>query len=264
VTNTTTNTITFAFGQNWLEYLNTVEEAELAAARTSLMKLLQIDNLVGKHFLDIGCGSGLFSAAALALGAERVTSVDVDPNSVAATQKLKARLPMTQAWQVLHGSVLDRAFLQQLPQADVVYSWGVLHHTGNMWPAIENATKLVADGGLLAIAIYNRTRSSGFWWHFKRAYNQSSPAMQRLLVWYVFGPRALVRLLKGKSPTKGDRGMSIYYDAVDWAGGFPYEYASFDEIVNFCAKFGFRLTNAIPTKATGCNQFVFRKEYTPS
>ena len=252
--------MTFAFGQNWLNYLNTVEEAELSAARASLTNLLQVADLNGKRFLDIGCGSGLFSAAALALGAASVTSVDVDPNSVAATQKLKDRLPVTQSWQVLHGSVLDGAFLQQLAPADVVYSWGVLHHTGNMWPAIENATQLVADGGLLAIAIYNRTGASGFWWHFKRLYNQSNPAMQKLLVWYVFGPRALVRLLKGKSPVKGDRGMSIYYDAVDWAGGFPYEYASFEEIVNFCAKFGFRLTNAIPTKATGCNQFVFRRK----
>jgi SAM-dependent methyltransferase len=260
VTDNVTEKMTFAFGQNWLNYLNTVEEAELAAARASLTNLLQVQELNGKRFLDIGCGSGLFSAAALALGAASVTSVDVDPNSVAATQKLKARLPVTQSWQVLHGSVLDGAFLQQLAPADVVYSWGVLHHTGNMWPAIENATTLVADGGLLAIAIYNRTWSSGFWWRFKRLYNQSNPAMQRFLVWYVFGPRAVVRLLKGKSPVKGDRGMSIYYDAVDWAGGFPYEYATFEEIVNFCGKFGFRLTNAIPTKATGCNQFVFQKQ----
>lgn len=255
-----TEKITFSFGQNWLNYLSTVEEAELAAARASLVNLLQVENLNGKHFLDIGCGSGLFSAAALALGAAAVTSVDVDPNSVAATQTLQERLPIAQPWQILHGSVLDHAFLQQLPRADVVYSWGVLHHTGNMWPAIENATGLVANGGLLAIAIYNRTRSSGFWWQFKRFYNRTSPAMQRLLVWYVFAPRALVRLLKGKSPVKGDRGMSIYYDAVDWAGGFPYEYATFDEIVNFCARFGLTLTNAIPTKATGCNQFVFQKQ----
>ena len=254
-----TDNITFSFVQNWLNYLNTVEEAELAAARTSLVNLLQVADLHEKRFLDIGCGSGLFSAAALALGAERVTSIDVDLNSIAATQKLKARLPVEQPWQILHGSVLDGAFLQQLPQADIVYSWGVLHHTGNMWPAIENAAGLVAPDGLLVIAIYNRTWSSGFWWQFKRFYNRSNPTMQRFLVWYVFGPRALVRLLKGKSPVKGDRGMSIYYDAVDWAGGFPYEYASFDEIVNFCRKFGFRLTNAIPTNATGCNQFVFRK-----
>lgn len=252
--------ITFSFGQNWLNYLSTVEEAELAAARTSLLTLLQVENLQGRSFLDIGCGSGLFSAAALALGATTVTSVDVDPNSVAATQKLQARLPVAQPWQILHGSVLDRAFVQQLPKAAVVYSWGVLHHTGNMWPAIENAISLVADGGLLTIAIYNRTRSSGFWWQFKRLYNRSNPLMQQALVWYVFAPRAVVRLLKGKSPTKGDRGMSIYYDAVDWAGGFPYEYASFDEIVNFCARFGLTLTNAIPTKGTGCNQFVFRKQ----
>jgi 2-polyprenyl-6-hydroxyphenyl methylase/3-demethylubiquinone-9 3-methyltransferase len=57
-------------------------------------------------------------------------------------------------WQIMQGSVLDSAFMQQLPMADVVYSWGVLHHTGAMWPAIDAAAACVQADGLFAIAIY--------------------------------------------------------------------------------------------------------------
>lgn len=255
-----TNSVTFSFGENWLNYLTVLNEKRFQAARQSLVDLLGLADLTNHTFLDIGCGSGLFSGAAVVLNAQTVTSVDVDLQSVTACRQLKAQLGEPPQWSVLHGSILEQSLLAELSKSDIVYSWGVLHHTGAMWQAIENAATLVNDDGLLAIAIYNRHWSSGFWLWFKQRYNRSGKWGKRLLVWSLFAPRVAVRTLKGKAPLEGPRGMSIYYDAIDWAGGLPYEYASVEEIVRFCSAQGFVLQNTICTKSTGCNQFVFRKQ----
>src|SRR5262245_35300500 len=126
----------FEFGANWSRFLATVNEDRIAAAVGSLQKMLAIPSLDGRTFLDVGSGSGLFSLAAHRLGA-RVVSFDYDPQSVACTQQMKQRFADQTNWHVTHGSALDEEFLQRLGSFDVVYAWGVLHHTGQMWRAIE-------------------------------------------------------------------------------------------------------------------------------
>ncbi|MEM7532464.1 MAG: class I SAM-dependent methyltransferase [Chloroflexota bacterium] len=252
--------ITFSFGENWLNYLDTVTQERYQQAYDSLANLLDLEDLTGQTFLDIGCGSGLFSASALSMNAQKVISVDVDPKSVQATQSLKEQRHDVEHWQVLHGSILDDAFVSQLEPADVLYSWGVLHHTGEMWRAIDNASKLVKPDGLFIIAIYNKHRTSEFWLRYKRLYNSSGTIGKQALAWTFFIPRMASRLVKGKHPLREKRGMSVYYDVIDWVGGLPYEYASFDEIMDFCQARGFTLQKSIPTSSIGCNQFVFRLE----
>jgi len=253
-----TEQITFSFGENWLNYVKTLDEEKFREARHSLADLLGTDNLAGKTFLDIGCGSGIFSLTALDMGAQAVISIDVDPKSVQACHEVKQSTEVAQ-WNILEASILDQDFVKHLPKADIVYSWGVLHHTGAMWQAIDNVAKLVKGGGLFVIAIYNQHWSSSLWLKFKKVYNQSGDFIKKLMVWLLLVPRVAVRVLKGKPPLKDRRGMSVYYDAIDWAGGLPYEYAPFDEVVAFCQRRGFVLRNSIRTNSIGCNQFVFEK-----
>lgn len=254
------NRITFSFGENWLNYLEQIDQSALDNARDGLAALLPDNAIEGKSFLDIGCGSGIHSLAATQLGASSIISIDVDPASVAACRQTRQQLGQPDGWQIHEGSILDQAFVDSLPTAEIVYSWGVLHHTGDMWTAISNASSLVKTDGLFAIAIYNKTSTSRFWLWYKRLYNRSNALVKQLLVWALVLPRAAVRLLRGKSPLRSRRGMSVYYDAIDWAGGLPYEYATFDEIADFCRDLGFRLVHSTRTSATGCNEFVFRKE----
>ena len=162
-------------------------------------------------------------------------------------------------WDIVEGSILNDQFVIGLDSADIVYSWGVLHHTGDMWTAISNASKLVKQKGKFVIAIYNKRPTSGFWLNFKRFYNRTNRLMQTLMVWSLVLPRIPVRLLKGKHPIKDRRGMNIYHDAIDWAGGLPYECASVDEIVDFCTERGFKLIYKTVTNSYGCNEFVFEK-----
>src|SRR5438105_4018862 len=135
----------FTFGENWAAFLAVLDESRIAAAENSLREMLETSDLKNKTFLDIGSGSGLFSLAARRLGAT-VRSFDYDPASVACTRELKTRYFLKdEDWTVGTGSVLDADYIKALPKFDVVYSWGVLHHTGQMWLALEHAGTLVKE-----------------------------------------------------------------------------------------------------------------------
>lgn len=261
----------FAFGRNWQRFVSDylTEERERIAAE-SLMSLLQVD-LRGKRFLDIGAGSGLFSLCAHKLGAAEVVSVDVDPHSVESCRRLKASVEDPESWTVLHGSILDDELVEQLAPADVVYSWGVLHHTGDMYPAIRNAARLLNPQGLLAIAIYNRFRgrvlNSERWATIKRTYNRA-PAPARWLMLAVYEATWCLRQLRYRrnpwreaAEYKRSRGMALRTDLIDWLGGYPYEFATVDEIVAFCREAcGLEPVRVLPVEGDGSgnNEFVFR------
>lgn len=260
----------FGFGKNWARYLKTIDEEKIAEARASLQRMLGMDQLTGRSFLDIGSGSGLFSLAARQLGAT-VTSFDYDPDSLACTKELRRRFRNGDAgWNIIQGSVLDAGFLDGLGRFDVVYSWGVLHHTGAMWQAIEKASGRVAPGGRLFISIYNdQGNTSQRWAAVKRAY--CSGTLGRWLVLGVFFPYFSVgglvmdaargvNPLKRYSDYKKNRGMSRIHDWVDWLGGYPFEVAKPEEVFDFCKDLGLTLERLKTCGGgLGCNEYVFVK-----
>jgi len=248
----------FSFGENWLNFIECLGAERYEQAKRSLSDFLRLESLRDRTFLDIGCGSGIFSLAAIELGAKKVISIDVDPKSVEACRQVKTKCAVGH-WEITEASILDENFVRKMDKFDIVYSWGVLHHTGDMWQAIDNAAGLVKDKGFLGIAIYNQTRTSNFWLKFKSFYNQSGKFLKHVLVWSILLPRVLIRLLKLKHPLKEKRGMSIYYDAIDWAGGLPYEFATFDKVCSYVGQKGFKLVNSGRTTGIGCNEFVFEK-----
>ncbi|MCI0540997.1 MAG: class I SAM-dependent methyltransferase [Verrucomicrobiales bacterium] len=267
-----TDTITFSFGKNWQAFLNQCMSAEREqAARASLQEFLEVPDLRNRSFLDIGCGSGLFSLAAHKLGASRIVSVDKDPFAVACTERLRESAGRPGGWSVMEGSVLDDDFMARLEPADIVYAWGSLHHTGEMWKAIRNAGNRVRPGGAFYLAIYNRSfgrQSSEHWLKVKERYNRAGNFSKRLMEWqFVLRNAVLPNLVRGKNPLReirqrARRGMDFWVDVRDWLGGLPYEYASVDEVFRFCShELGMQLDNIRSTHTTGCNEFLFRKLY---
>ncbi|MGF1644444.1 MAG: class I SAM-dependent methyltransferase [Thiotrichales bacterium] len=252
----------FTFGDNWTRFLADLDDDRILAAENSLRAMLGVTDLTNRRFLDLGCGSGLFSLAARRLGA-LVTSFDYDPRSVACARELHGRhFPGDTGWRIEMGSVLDADYLARLGQFDIVYSWGVLHHTGAMYAAFTHLPPVVAPGGQLFIAIYNdQGWISRYWTQVKRRYNRG-PFARGLLIAahapYLIGARWLARTLSGRG--RLERGMSYWHDTLDWLGGYPFEVAKPEQVFKFFRERGFQLETLVTCgNRMGCNEFVFRR-----
>lgn len=257
----------FPFGENWRSFLSTLDEQRIRRAEAALVEMLGVEDLGGRRFLDIGSGSGLSSLAARRLGA-RVHSFDYDPESVACTDGLRQRYfpedggPEDGSWIVEPGSVLDSGYMGSLGGFDIVYTWGVLHHTGELWRALGNAAAAVAPSGLLYVAIYNdQGWISGYWLLVKRLYNRNRLLRALMIVLhapYQLGLRSLVRLARRQ--TRLERGMSLWHDMLDWLGGYPFEVANPGAVAAFCRDRGLRLVKAKTCgRRHGCNDFIFER-----
>jgi len=264
----------FAFGENWKNFLSILSDAHILEAEKALERFLGTMDLQGKLFLDIGSGSGLHSLAAHRMGAI-VHSFDYDPQSVACTQELKRRYCINgNEWTIQQGSILDSGFIRGLGEFDICYAWGVLHHTGVLWQALHNAQLPVHQGGLLFVAIYNDQGAiSVLWKMIKRLY--CSGWLGRTLMSGIFYPvfflsGLILDLLHLQNPAiryrehKKYRGMSLVHDWRDWLGGYPFEPAKPQKIIDFYRKLGFELVRFEPTgHGFGNNQFLFRRVSVP-
>ncbi len=268
----------FEFGKNWQRFVESyLDSNRIEKAVKSLQNFLKVKDLKGKTFLDIGCGSGLFSLAAFKLGAKNIMSIDLDPFSVKCCEHLKEKANSPQNWKILQLSILDSKSIQALGKYDIVYSWGVLHHTGEMWNAIFNASLLVEDNGLFYLAIYNkadglamypdgRIGSSKFWRRIKAAYYALPLFLQNIIDYSLMSILVAGYILTLNNPLKkirsyqdNFRGMSWRIDIKDWLGGFPYEFASVTEIFKYMKELGFQLENLDNNNGLRNNEFLLRK-----
>ncbi len=253
----------FDFGKNWQEFSeDSLDDERFLEVQKSVGDLVGVERIENKTFLDIGCGSGIFAISAKKLGASKVVGFDVLKSSVESAKANKDKFAKDESIDFFEQSILKEGY-DQFGKFDVIYSWGVLHHTGNMWKAIKNAMELVDKNGVFVIAIYNKHWTSPVWRIIKWLYNKSPKFFKLIMIWIFYVVIAAAKfLVTGKNPfKKKKRGMSFYYDVVDWVGGYPYEYASKKELVDFFEKNNFKLEKFVKAEVpTGCNEFVFKKK----
>ena len=234
----------FAFGKNWSEYAEKIGEAEIKEAIDGLSRLMGGERLDGRRFLDIGCGSGLHSLAALRLGAAEVVAVDIDPDSVTTTRAILDHHFPDGNFTVEQRSVFDLE-PKKIGRFDVVYSWGVLHHTGDLHRAVQMAAFLVADSGIIVIALYRKTWMCWLWKMEKRWYAHKPPIVQsRARSVYIIAFR-IGLWLTGRNfgdyiqRYQKNRGMDFYHDVHDWMGGWPYESISPEKVRQLMQRLNF-------------------------
>ena len=258
----------FRFGENWSNFVKNVTPEQIDQATDELKRLVGAERMLGKRFLDVGCGSGLHALAALRSGVAFVEAIDFDPSSVETTRELlRQHYDGENSNYTVHvANILEPP---RLAEFDIVYSWGVLHHTGAMWEAIDQTTRFVRPGGRLVIAIYVKTLFCGWWRLEKRLFSRLGHRLQTVVASGYAGLCILRLLGRGINPIRHIReygrfrGMSWWHDRIDWLGGYPYESASAEEVVRFLEARGFVLAGSFGTKAgvgllgSGCAEYVF-------
>lgn len=267
----------FRFGDNWAEYIeNYFSEDRVGQARQSLTEFYGVADFEGKTFVDIGCGSGIFSYAAYQLDAVEILSFDIDDDVIDTTERVRDYAGNPPNWTVKQGDILDAEFVSNLSEFDLVYSWGVLHHTGSMEEAIKNALNLVAPEGLFYLAVANDGSKAGIssetWAKIKQLYNRSPSVGKRLLeLWYISG-FILNYAVKWENPItkirhyEERRGMAFYPDVKDWLGAIPFEFAPPEEVIDlvtdereFSVERLRTTSERANTSGTGCNEYLFRR-----
>lgn len=258
----------YEFGANWARFVHTVSERTIAEARRGLERLFPAQEIVGKRFLDIGCGSGLHSLAALELGAAEVVAIDIDPDSVATAEALLQRFAPSKRWRTEIQSIFD---VPDDPKYDIVYSWGVLHHTGNMHGAIKKAAAMATAGGLICLALYRKTPLCQFWRLEKRYYVLAPNNVRRVLEGLYLLAMRITFAARGQKFDAyvgnycHSRGMDFMTDVRDWLGGYPYESVSEIEMLQIAESFGLENVRRFCHKpgrgllGTGCDEYVFRR-----
>ena len=260
----------FAFGENWADYARSIDALRLQEAVKGLLKLAEAADWQGRSVLDLGCGSGLHSLAALQLGVAAVHAIDIDPKSVATTRALLSEHQAEGPWRCETASVF--ALPAACQQAyDIVYSWGVLHHTGAMMGALRLAAQGVKPGGLFIFALYRKTRLCALWRLEKRWYSQASARAQaraRRLYMGLAGWRLALRgdrLERFKEHYQSSRGMNFEHDVHDWLGGYPYESISPPQVEALMQKLGFEQVRRFVRPGSwgwggsGCDEYVYRR-----
>lgn len=126
----------------------------------------------GRDVLEMGCGSG-FASQLFAEAGARVTAVDLTDWAIDTTRQRMRAFGLDATVQQADGERLpfaDASF-------DIVFSWGVIHHTTDMDQALRELIRVLRPGGELVLMVYHR---HSLFYAFYKGFQRFLPVARRL------------------------------------------------------------------------------------
>lgn len=153
------------YKDHWTDY-----PLELKGVLKHLEELFP-EGVKGKRVLDGGSGSGMVSVAFALMGAD-VTGVDITPKCVENGYKRAEHYGVK--CKFINESLVTLDLSNE--HFDIIYSWGVLHHTEDARQSFFSLARHLREGGEIIVAVYLKTKISWFW-NFARIFYQNAPTV---------------------------------------------------------------------------------------
>ena len=143
------------------EYFDEVE-ARKYFVEPHIPAFAEFDRWKGKRVLEVGCGIGTDSINFARAGAA-LTAVDLSPESLRVAEKRAEVMGVADRIRFREANAEELASVLEGEAFDLVYSFGVVHHTPRPERALVEMRKLLAPGGTLKLMVYHRRSWKAFW-----------------------------------------------------------------------------------------------------
>ena len=158
-----------------------------------------------KKVLEIGCGIGTDTINFARNGA-RVTAVELSQKSLDLAQRRAQVFGLQDRIRFIQGNAEELQNFLAAETFDLVYSFGVIHHSPHPERILKRIQDYLSAGGTLKIMVYNRLSWKALWillrygkgrfWRAKELIARYSEAQNGCPITYTYSPREMRRLLQ--------------------------------------------------------------------
>jgi ubiquinone/menaquinone biosynthesis C-methylase UbiE len=209
------------------EYFDQVE-ARKYRVEPHIPGFAEFDRWGGKRVLEIGCGIGTDTMNFARAGA-RVTAVDLSSRSLDLARQRARVFALDDRIRFVEGNAERLARFVEPAEYDLVYSFGVIHHTPHPERVMEQIRRFyMGRGTTLKLMVYHRwawkvlailvNEAHGAFWKLDRAVARNSEAQTGCPVTYTYTRTSVRHLLETTGFTIDD----VFVDHI-----FPYRIADY-------------------------------------
>ncbi len=188
------------------QYFNEVE-ARKYFVEPHIPQFAEFNRWKGKRVLEIGCGIGTDTMNFARAGAD-VTAVDLSIESLNLAKKRAQVLGLEERIRFFQANAQELSSVVPAEPYDLIYSFGVIHHTPNPEAVIDQINKHYAkEGTIFKIMVYYKysfkvakiliTEGKGAFWELDKWVAKNSEAQTGCPVTYSYSKKGLKNLLRG-------------------------------------------------------------------
>jgi ubiquinone/menaquinone biosynthesis C-methylase UbiE len=210
------------------EYFEEVE-ARKYLVEPHIPKFAEFDRWAGKNVLEIGCGMGTDTMRFARAGAE-VTAVDLSERSLDLARQRSEIFGLSDRITFVHSNAEELEGVPDSPVYDLIYSFGVIHHTPSPRRVLEQARRRLAPGGEVKVMVYHRrswkvaeiilSYGKGRFWDLDRLVAEHSEAQTGCPITYTYTRKSVIELFQSA-------GLAVTHTDIDHI--FPYRIRDYRE-----------------------------------